>query len=98
MGDRTSGETMLRFCVLALAIVAQISSEDVKEEDGVLVLTKKNFDQVIADNQFVLVEFCKLTDVLHVILPRFHTFPSYPFNVYFLTSTKQYLILSKLSM
>ena len=50
---------MLRLCLLALAIFAKVNAGDVEEEDGVLVLTKKNFDGVIAENDFVLVEFCK---------------------------------------
>jgi len=49
---------MLRLCLLALAIFAKVNAgSDVEEEDGVLVLTKKNFDGVIAENDFVLVEF-----------------------------------------
>lgn len=41
------------FCSLALAFAA----EEVKEEDNVLVLTDKNFDEVIKEHQFILVEF-----------------------------------------
>jgi len=48
---------MFRLCLLALAVFAKVNAGDVEEEDGVLVLTKKNFDGVLADNEFVLVEF-----------------------------------------
>lgn len=44
--------------VLVLAIATRvIAEEEVKTEDGVLVLTKDNFDSVVANNEFVLVEF-----------------------------------------
>jgi hypothetical protein len=36
-----------------------ISSADIKEEDGVLVLTKGNFKEALEKNEYVLVEFCK---------------------------------------
>lgn len=32
-------------------------SDEVKEEDDVLILTKKNFDKVVKENDVVLVEF-----------------------------------------
>ena len=32
-------------------------AEDITKEEGVLVLTEKNFESAIADNEYVLVEF-----------------------------------------
>jgi len=37
--------------------VLTCKAEDIAEEDGVLVLTDKNFEQAITENQFILVEF-----------------------------------------
>ena len=45
--------------VLALTFLAFAFAEDVKEEEGVYVLTEKNFDGFVKENEFVLVEFCK---------------------------------------
>ncbi|XP_046342602.1 protein disulfide-isomerase 2-like [Haliotis rufescens] len=42
--------------ILLLGLVAY-STADIVEEDGVLVLTKDNFDGAVTDNEFVLVEF-----------------------------------------
>lgn len=36
------------------------AEEEIKLDEGVLVLTKANFQQAIESNEFVLVEFCKL--------------------------------------
>lgn len=44
------------FASLVLAVLASASA-DVKVEDGVLVLTEGNFDEVISKEQYVLVEF-----------------------------------------
>ena len=45
----------LLFCLLIGLACAEI-----EEEENVLVLTSSNFDQAIADNKYILVEFCKL--------------------------------------
>nr|ADZ76593.1 protein disulfide isomerase [Conus betulinus] len=42
---------------LVLTLLVFVSAEDVIKEEGVYVLTTKNFDSFIADNEFVLVEF-----------------------------------------
>ncbi len=42
------------FACLCLALA---SSEEITKEEGVLVLTTKNFESAITDNEFVLVEF-----------------------------------------
>jgi len=47
---------LLAVCLLACTLGAY-ADEEIKKEEGVLVLTEKNFDQAIADNEFVLVEF-----------------------------------------
>lgn len=58
--------------VLVLSILAFSYSEEIKEEKDVLVLTEKNFDEAIAANKHILVEFCKYRDCLfnlRVLLP-----------------------------
>lgn len=43
---------------IVLLLCANFIHADIKEEEGVLVLTKANFKEVLK-NEFVLVEFCK---------------------------------------
>lgn len=47
-------------CFLLLgAALSCTFAEEIKLDEGVLVLTEQNFDQAITDNKYVLVEFCK---------------------------------------
>lgn len=43
--------------ILALCLFANIRSNEVVEEDNVMVLTQDNFDGVLAANPYILVEF-----------------------------------------
>jgi len=52
------------FCALTVAL----ASAEITEEEGVLVLTEKNFDQAVSDNEFILVEFCKLLLLLVLVI------------------------------
>lgn len=47
---------MIKFVTLAI-LFCGVFAEDITKEEGVLVLTEKNFEQAITDNEFVLVEF-----------------------------------------
>jgi len=38
-----------------------VQSDEIKTDEGVLVLTKGNYESAIKDNEFVLVEFCKFS-------------------------------------
>ena len=49
-------EKMKLFLVLG-ALVALTVAEEITKEEGVLVLTEKNFEQAISENEYVLVEF-----------------------------------------
>ena len=45
-------------CIVAVGLIScSFAEEEVKKEEGVLVLTEKNFESVITENEFVLVEF-----------------------------------------
>merc|ERR1711963_1255480 len=48
---------MKLIALLALVAAVVVADEEVKKEENVLVLTEKNFKGVIADNEYVLVEF-----------------------------------------
>lgn len=47
----------LMFSVVLLLLVGLIHAEEVKEDEGVLVLTKGNFKGALEANEFILVEF-----------------------------------------
>jgi len=45
------------FTAILLGMVALTVADEITKEEGVLVLTEKNFDSAITDNEYVLVEF-----------------------------------------
>lgn len=50
---------IISFLVLTTTSSLINCDADIKTEDGVLVLTKDNFDAATTENAFILVEFCK---------------------------------------
>ena len=47
----------MKVCIITLVLFFALANCEIEEEDGILVLTDDNFDEVIADNQYVMVEF-----------------------------------------
>lgn len=58
---------MFKICLL-IAISTIVFCDEIKDEEGVLVFTKDNFKTGITDNEFVLVEFCKYSDVTSTLI------------------------------
>ena len=40
-----------------IVLISFARADEIPEENGVLVLSEKNFDSAIKDNEFILVEF-----------------------------------------
>jgi hypothetical protein len=40
-----------------------VRTDDIKKDQGVLVLEKDTFQSAITDNKFILVEFCKYSSM-----------------------------------
>lgn len=47
----------MKLAVFALAFLALAFADEITKDEGVLVLTEKNFEQALSENEFVLVEF-----------------------------------------
>ena len=48
----------MRSLLFALAFAAvALADEEITKDEGVLVLTEKNFEKAVEDNEFILVEF-----------------------------------------
>lgn len=66
----------MKLLILLVSVGIVFGAEEVKIEKDVLVLTQKNFDEVVNDQAMVLVEFCKyrnleaVFDTLLLVLPR----------------------------
>lgn len=50
---------VLKCSVLLAVALSAYAQEDIQVEEGVLVLTKSNFQNAISSNEYILVEFCK---------------------------------------
>lgn len=59
---------VLLFTVAIALLGAALGNEDVPTEENVLVLSKANFDSVVSSTNYVLVEFCKFTSYLLIVL------------------------------
>jgi len=58
---------MFKLCLL-IALSTSVFCDEIKNEEGILVFTKDNFKTGITDNEFVLVEFCKYSDVASTLM------------------------------
>lgn len=60
----------MKYLIFALlAVASYVAAADIKTEEDVIVATVDNFKQVISENEFVLVEFCKYAYCICIEIP-----------------------------
>lgn len=55
-------------CLMTALFAVALCENEIKTDEGVLVLTKGNYEKAIKDNEFVLVEFCKYTNLKYYFI------------------------------
>lgn len=56
---------MSRSLILVFVLyISSVLAGDFKEDEGVLVLTKNDFDGALEEFKYILVEFCKYANML----------------------------------
>lgn len=62
ISNEVATSTMKFLLLLAFAVL--VKTDEIKKDQGVLVLEKETFQAAITDNKHILVEFCKFWKLL----------------------------------
>ena len=71
-------KVLITFVITLIVSSGVFCDVEIKDDEGVLVLTKSNFEEALKKYDYVLVEFCKLNHHYHIY--KLNSFQSQYFN------------------